>query len=222
MPATRSPSWSRPWPARPTSWSPGAREAAPLHDAREYDAVVASGEQVTAGPARDRARRHGRQRALLAGLAVADPHLATRTPPRASRTINGAELIKRFKRAQGGRRHRRLPGRAQGHRPHHHARARRLRHLGGRDRGRDPGRPLRHLHRRRRRLHHRPARGAARAAARQDRVRGNAGARLARRQGAAGALGRARHGAQCAHLRALELRQARGHRSACRTIRPAR
>ena len=31
----------------------------------------------------------------------------------------------------------------------------------GRDRGGDPGRPLRHLHRRRRRLHHRPARGAA-------------------------------------------------------------
>ena len=26
-----------------------AREAAPLHDAREYDVVVASGEQVTAG-----------------------------------------------------------------------------------------------------------------------------------------------------------------------------
>src|SRR4051812_26490399 len=26
-----------------------AREAAPLHDVREYDAVVASGEQVTAG-----------------------------------------------------------------------------------------------------------------------------------------------------------------------------
>src|SRR2546423_8994345 len=26
------------------------REAAPLHDAREYDAIVASGEQVTAGP----------------------------------------------------------------------------------------------------------------------------------------------------------------------------
>src|ERR1044072_681987 len=26
-----------------------AREAAPLHDAREYDAVVASGEQMTAG-----------------------------------------------------------------------------------------------------------------------------------------------------------------------------
>ena len=48
----------------------------------------------------------------------------------------------------------------------------------------------------------------------QDRVRGNARARLARRQGAAGALGRARHGAQGEDLRALELRQARGHRPA--------
>ena len=43
------PSWSPPWPAPPTSWSRGARQAAPLHDAREYDAVVATGEQVTAG-----------------------------------------------------------------------------------------------------------------------------------------------------------------------------
>ena len=60
-----------------------------------------------------------------------------------------------------------------------------------------------------------------RAAARQDRVRGDAGAGLARRQGHAGALGRARHGAQCAHLRALELRQARGHRSARHAARHA-
>ena len=79
----------------------------------------------------------------------------------------------------------------------------------------DQGRPLRHLYRRRRRLHHRPARRAEGAAPRQGRVRGNAGTGLARRQGAAGALGRARHGAQCAHLRALELRQAGGYRSAC-------
>ena len=45
----RSPSSSRPWPARPTSWSPGPARPSPLHDAREYDAVVASGEQVTSG-----------------------------------------------------------------------------------------------------------------------------------------------------------------------------
>ena len=49
------------------------REAAPLHDAREYDAVVASGEQVTAGLLAHRAAGHGHQRALLAGLAAADP-----------------------------------------------------------------------------------------------------------------------------------------------------
>ena len=49
MPATRSRWWSRPWPARPTSSSPGRGRPRSLHDAREYDAVVASGEQVTAG-----------------------------------------------------------------------------------------------------------------------------------------------------------------------------
>ena len=47
-PATRSRSSSRRWPARPTNSSPGAARPL-LHDAREYDAVVASGEQVTAG-----------------------------------------------------------------------------------------------------------------------------------------------------------------------------
>jgi aspartokinase len=42
--------WSSPpWRARPTSSSAGAGRLRPLHDAREYDAVVASGEQVTAG-----------------------------------------------------------------------------------------------------------------------------------------------------------------------------
>ena len=50
-----------------------AREAAPLHDAREYDAVVASGEQVTAGLLAIALRRMG-VTPLLAGLADADPH----------------------------------------------------------------------------------------------------------------------------------------------------
>ena len=50
------------------------REASPMHDAREYDAVVASGEQVTAGPAGDRAAGDRRRCALLAGLADPDPH----------------------------------------------------------------------------------------------------------------------------------------------------
>ncbi len=47
--ATRSPSSSPPWPAPPTSWSRWCQALSPLHDAREYDAVVATGEQVTSG-----------------------------------------------------------------------------------------------------------------------------------------------------------------------------
>ena len=170
------------------------RQAAPLHDAREYDAVVATGEEVTAGLARYRAGRHGRQRALLAGLAIADPDR--------QRAWRGAHSGNQRRRAdpplQGdepGRGHRRLPGPAQADRTHHHARPRRLRHLGGGDRRRHSSRALRHLYRRRRRLHHRPARGAEGAPHGQDRLRGNARARFARRQGHAGALGRTRHDA---------------------------
>ena len=189
------------------------REAAPLARRpriRRRGRLRRAGDR---GAACDRAGRHRRQRALLAGLAAADHDLGRarlgahprRQRRRADQALQGARR---------GRGDRRLPGRAPGDRPHHHARPRRLRHLGGRDRRRDRRRALRHLHRRRRRLHHRSARGAEGAAARQDRLRGNAGTGLARRQGAAGALGRARHGAQRAHLRALEFRQARGHRSA--------
>ena len=43
------PSWSPPWPGTTDRLVGWCREAAAVHDAREYDAVVASGEQVTAG-----------------------------------------------------------------------------------------------------------------------------------------------------------------------------
>ena len=141
-----------------------AREAAPLHDAREYDAVVASGEQVTAGLLAIVLEGMGVNARSWQGWQL--PILTSNAHAvRAHRGHQRRRTDQALPRAQGGRRHRRLPGRAQGDRPHHHARARRLRHVGGRDRGGDPGRPLRHLHRRRRRLHHRPARRAARAAA---------------------------------------------------------
>ena len=45
-----------------------AGEAAPLHDAREYDAVVASGEQVTSGLLAIALQDGGGECALLAGL----------------------------------------------------------------------------------------------------------------------------------------------------------
>ena len=182
------------------------REAAPLHDAREYDAVVASGEQVTAGLLAialevDRASTRAPGRAGSCRSCTSDAHGSARILD-----VNGDELIKRFKeRGEVA-----VIAGFQGV----HKETGRITTLGRG--GSDTSAvaiaaaiqadALRHLHRRRRRLHHRSARGAEGAAARQDRLRGDAGARLARRQGDAGALGRARHGAQCAHLRALELR----------------
>ena len=101
------------------------------------------------------------------------------------------------------RRRARLPGRHR-RRPHHHARPRRLRYVGGRARRRAEGRSLRHLHRRRRRLHHRSAHRREGAQAREDLLRRDAGDGVARRQGAADALGRAGVDPARAGARAVE------------------
>jgi len=86
------------------------REGFAMHDAREYDAVVASGEQVTAGLLAIHLAEHGRACALLAGLA--DPDQDRQCAWRGGHPhIDGAFLIKRFGEASGG--DRRLPG----HRP---------------------------------------------------------------------------------------------------------
>ena len=54
------------------------REASPMHDAREYDAVVASGEQVTAGLLAIALAGDRHPGAILAGLA--DPDQDQRRP----------------------------------------------------------------------------------------------------------------------------------------------
>jgi aspartate kinase len=72
------------------------RKAAPLHDAREYDAVVASGEQVTAGllaitleaMAINARSWQGWQLPILTSNAHASARILD---------VNGAELIKRFR-----------------------------------------------------------------------------------------------------------------------------
>jgi aspartate kinase len=72
------------------------RDAAPLHDAREYDAVVASGEQVTSGLLAMTLEAMGVNARSWQGWQVpiltSDAHGAARILE-----INGAELIKRFK-----------------------------------------------------------------------------------------------------------------------------
>src|SRR5688572_32413112 len=73
-----------------------AREAAPLHDAREYDAVVASGEQVTAGLLAIVLEGIGVNARSWQGwqlpVLTSNAHAAARIED-----INGAELIKRFR-----------------------------------------------------------------------------------------------------------------------------
>jgi aspartate kinase len=72
------------------------REAAPLHDAREYDAVVASGEQVTAGLLAIVLEGMGVNARSWQGwqlpILTSNAHAAARIED-----INGAELIKRFR-----------------------------------------------------------------------------------------------------------------------------
>jgi aspartate kinase len=75
------------------------REAAPLHDAREYDAVVASGEQVTAGLLAIVLEGMGINARSWQGwqlpILTSNAHAAARIED-----INGAELIRRFR--EGG------------------------------------------------------------------------------------------------------------------------
>src|SRR5215510_994991 len=72
------------------------RQAAPLHDAREYDAVVASGEQVTAGLLAIVLEGIGVNARSWQGwqlpVQTTNAHGAARILD-----INGTELIKRFK-----------------------------------------------------------------------------------------------------------------------------
>ena len=72
------------------------REASPMHDAREYDAVVASGEQVTAGLLAIALQALGIQARSWQGwqipIKTSDAHASARILE-----IDGAELINRFK-----------------------------------------------------------------------------------------------------------------------------
>src|SRR3984893_12875117 len=74
-------------------WS---RDASPMHDAREYDAVVASGEQVTAGLLAIALQAIGIQARSWQGwqlpIRTSDAHASARILE-----IDGSELMRRFK-----------------------------------------------------------------------------------------------------------------------------
>ncbi len=189
------------------------RDASPMHDAREYDAVVASGEQVTAGLLAIALQAIGIQARSWQGwqipIKTSDAHASARIVE-----IDGAEIINRFK----DRKEVAVIAGFQGINPA----TGRITTLG---RGGSDTSAV--------------AIAAAIRADRcdiytdvdgvyttdprvvpkarrldQDRIRGHAGTGLAGRQGAAGAFGGTRHGAQHADVRALQFRQARRYRPA--------
>ena len=97
--ATRWPWWSRPWPARPTSWWAGSRAL----DARGTTRANTTwwsptGEQVTVGLLAMALQPHGRAGALLAGLAV--PIRTDERPRQGAHRGSTAEMIRRLRRGE--------------------------------------------------------------------------------------------------------------------------
>ena len=123
------------------AWCEAALKERRIFDAREYDAVVATGEEVTAGllaiTLQDLDINARSWQGWQLPILTSDAHGSARILE-----VKGDELVRALQGPQRGRGHRRLPGRAQGNQPHHHARPRRLGHLRGGDCRRDPRRPL--------------------------------------------------------------------------------
>ena len=144
------------------------QQLSPLHDAREYDTVVATGEQVTAGLVAVALQEAGVDARSWLGwqipLRTDGAHGKARID-----AIDGAELIRRMELPARCRwwRASRGSGRTTGS-PRSAAAARTPPRW--RWRPHDGGRPLRHLHRRRRRLHDRPAHRAAAKARKLDKI----------------------------------------------------
>ena len=186
-------------------------EIAPLHDAREYDVVVATGEQVTIGLLAMALQQQGvKARSWMSW------QIPIRTDAAHSQGAHRRHRDRRHGTRHGGGRgadRAGLPGPVAG-RPRDDAGPRRLRHLGGGAGGGAQGRPLRHLHRRRRRLHDRSQDRREGAQDRPGDLRGNARNGVAGLQGAADALGRAGDESSRARAGAIVVRRRTRQRSA--------
>ena len=155
----------------------------PPPDERELDVIAATGRAgLRRRWSRWRSSNGGRRAQSFLGSQVRILTDSAFTKARI-KSIDGAKSHEALDAGQD-RRRRRLPGHRRG-RQHHHARPRRLGHHGRRHRRGAQGRRLRDLHRRRRRLHHRPEHLPERAQDRAHQLRGDARAGVARRQGAA-------------------------------------
>jgi hypothetical protein len=149
-------------------------DLSPLHDAREYDAVVATGEQVTSGLLAIELQRLGVDARSWQGWQIP---LRTDTAHGKARiqSIEGAELIKRMEAGQVA-----VVAGFQGIAPDN-----RITTLGRGAGRRAESRSLRYLYGCRWRLHDRSADRGKGAQAGQNLLRGNARTGVRRRQGAA-------------------------------------
>ena len=178
-----------------------AQQVTPVPPPRELDMLLTAGERISDGGARDGDREPRRRGAVVHRLAGRRDHgLLARQGPDHRRD---AGPDPRRARRGGDRDRRGLPGRQPGHEGHHHARPGRLGHHRGRPGRRARRLGLRDLHRRRRRVHGRPAHRPQRAEDRHDQLRGDARAGGQRRQGADAALRRVRASLQRAGARPL-------------------
>ncbi len=121
-------------------------DGAKFYDPREYDAVVASGEQVTAGLLAIVLQECGISGALGGRAGKFRSSLPIRMAPRRIVDIDGSVILDGIlvtKRSGG---HRRVSGRQQRDRPHHNARPRRIGHQRRGGRRGHRRRPLRHLY----------------------------------------------------------------------------
>ena len=159
-----------------------ARGRPTVPDAREMDAIAATGEQVSAALTAMAIQAEGGKARSLLGHQVQDPdrrrlhqgaHQGHRRRRRSSRRVDRGEIavVAGFQGVDDAGQH-------------HDARARRVRHERGRRRRGHRRRRVRDLHRRRRRLHDRPERLPVGAEDRPHLLRRDARARVARRQGA--------------------------------------
>ncbi len=181
-------------------------EASPLADKREYDAVVASGEQVTAGLTAIVLQSMGIKARSWQGWQIPIETSAAHGSARIS-GIAGADLMASLDAGEVAV----ITG-FQGVEP----KANRIATLGrgGSDTSAvaiavaHQGGRLRHLHGRGRCLHHRPAHRAEGAPAAEGQLRGNARDGVLGLEGASDPFGRAGHGAPDQDARAVQLRGA--------------
>ena len=180
-----------------------AEQIVPAPSGREFDMLLTAGERISMALLAMAINSQGYKAESFTGSQAG---VLTTSVHGKARIVSITPGPRRELRRRGQHRdRRRLPGLLERDHEHHHARPRRVGHHRRRARRRAARRCVRDLHRRRRRLHRRPAHRAERAPAVYRHLRGDARARRLRGEDPASALGRVRPALRRADPRPLVL-----------------